>query len=168
MSLRFYHKRDGGPIFAGQGGAARTGGSDLVENADEKELSKVETYLDRALRLLPGEAFFLFAVGMNLPAGPIGENFKITIVAILCLVATFILRVYALPEHSRPQKRVAFVTLLVCVLWIYSMGGYFISPVNQAYNQYCSFVLIFIGMIYPLYEKGDVVYIKDTSDQLDS
>ena len=158
MSLRFYHIKGPGPKFDGQEGAGLTGSEDAESRSVQSEEKSFQTYLDRVLRLIPGETFVLYAWGIGLPNGPFSENMKYTIVAILCVVVTIVLRARLLPEYSRPQLLVLAVTAVVCVCWIYMMGGYFFVPAPEGSEGWFGLGLAAIGILFPAVYKGEVLY----------
>lgn len=156
MSLRFYHYVEHTASPAGQKGAM--GGNEQQESSktDKKdEVNGFSTYVDRAVRLLPGEVLVFYPMSQSILASVPNEDIKHSSSALACLFITGWIRTKAIPEGSRPQPQVLGVSMLICLLWIYSMGGYLIWQIPEGYTAYPTWILAIVGLLFPAGFKGE-------------
>ena len=83
-------------------------------------------YLDRLMKMIPGEAVSLYLVG----SGIIPERQPLLLVgwALLCLLGVFAIRVYGTadaPNNRPPDWIHVGISSVAFVIWVYTLGGPF-------------------------------------------
>jgi len=85
-----------------------------------------DSYLDRLLKMIPGEVISLYVVGSGfIPEDQAGALIAWTVV---CLIAVVLLRVYGTADRvmDKPPDRVhVLISSVAFVVFVYSMGGPF-------------------------------------------
>lgn len=83
-------------------------------------------YLDRLMRMIPGDAVGLYLVGSGLV--PEGQRVGLAIWTVVCLIGAILIRVYGTtdPERNKPPDWVHVgISSVAFVIWVYTLGGAF-------------------------------------------
>jgi hypothetical protein len=111
-------------------------------------------YLDRLLKMIPGEVVALYLVGSGLI--PEGESIATVVWAVVCLIGVIVVRVYGTtdPENSKPPDWVhVTISCVAFVIWVYSMGGPFAE--YGLYIPYIGSLLVLVWTFFvPIFYKG--------------
>ena len=93
-------------------------------------------YLDRLMKMIPGDAVGLYLVGSGLI--PEGQAIGLAAWTVLCLIGAILIRAYgtADPENNMPPDWVHVgISSVAFVIWVYTMGGPF-----AAFNLYIPYI----------------------------
>lgn len=88
--------------------------------------AKFDFYLDRLLKMIPGEVIGLYLVGGGFI--PKDQPVVLALWAVVCLVGLILLRVYATTDqldNKPPQGGPVAISAVAFVIWIYTLGGPF-------------------------------------------
>lgn len=89
---------------------------------------EVKEYLDRLMKMIPGEVVGLYLVG----SGFIPKNDLITLVvwSCICLIAVIVVRIYGTMDPARnlpPDWIHACISAVAFIIWLYTIGGPFVA-----------------------------------------
>jgi hypothetical protein len=88
--------------------------------------AKFDFYLDRLLKMIPGEVIGLYLVGSGFI--PQDRPTVLALWAVVCLVGVILLRAYATtdqPNGKPPQWGPVAISAVAFVIWVYTLGGPF-------------------------------------------
>jgi hypothetical protein len=86
----------------------------------------IKLYLDRLLKMIPGEVISLYLVGMGFI--PPDEQVAMIVWCLVCLAAVFVVQIYGTSDTDArlpPQWGAIFIAAVAFVIWVYSLGGPF-------------------------------------------
>ena len=115
---------------------------------------ELKSYLERLLKMIPGEVISLYMVGSGLVPGD--QPIALAVWAVVCLVGVVAVRAYgtADSQNNKPTDwtHVA-ISSVAFVVWAYSMGGPF-----AAFNLYVPYIgsLLVLAWTFfvPIFYKG--------------
>ncbi len=116
-----------------------------------------ESYLDRLMRMIPGEVVALYLVGSGLipPTGRIA----LTVWSFVCLAGVIVIRAIGSRDSAAgkgPQWSSVAISAIAFVIWLYSLGGPFAA--FGIYVPYIGSLLILAWTFFiPLFFKGEAV-----------
>ena len=115
----------------------------------------VRPYLDRLLKMIPGEVIGLYLVGAGLI--PPGQNIALAIWSLVCLAAVFVVRAYGTSDPAAglsPQWTAVGISAVAFVIWVYSLGGPFAA--YGVHVPYVGSLLVLAWTFFvPIFYKGD-------------
>jgi hypothetical protein len=122
-----------------------------IANKSKKPSAKQEIgyWLDRVLKLIPSEVTAIYLAGRGYAKVEIP-----TIWPVICLLLVFVIRYFGTqPEGGgRPQLGAILISGIAFVIWVYAMGGQFLSfPVGQ---DLASLAVLVFGAVAPIFYKG--------------
>jgi len=82
------------------------------------------SYLDRLMKLLPGEVIAFYLVGIGLI--PTGQNIWVTIWALVCLIAVIVVKALGTADavaQKPPDWVHVGISTISYLIWIYTLGG---------------------------------------------
>ena len=127
----------------------------LVPVARRREES-FKFYLDRLLKMIPGEVVGLYLVGSGFI--PKDQSIVQVVWAIVCLIGVVVIRVYgtADPENNKPPDWVhVAISSVAFLIWIYTLGGPF--EALGWYVPYIGSLLVLAWTFFvPIFYKGPV------------
>jgi hypothetical protein len=85
-------------------------------------------YLDRLLKMVPGEVIGLYLVGSGLI--PKEQTAALVVWSILCAAGVVVVRAFGTANPSQKQGPVwiqVVISTIAFVIWLYSMGGPFVT-----------------------------------------
>ncbi|MFC1716969.1 hypothetical protein ACFL6S_25095 [Candidatus Poribacteria bacterium] len=97
-----------------------------VMKADRGSGEGVKDYLERLMKMIPGEVVGLYLIGSS-PI-PEGQRVVLLIWSVVCLVGVVIVRAFgtADPEKNQPlQRGSVLISSVAFVIWLYVLGGVF-------------------------------------------
>lgn len=121
---------------------SRTGGEGFKE------------YLDRLMRMIPGEVVGLYLIGSGFI--PVGQTLGAVIWTIVCLIGVIIIKAYGSAdseEHLPPDWTLVTISTISFVIWIYTLGGPF-AAYNVWYPWIGSLLVLAWTFFVPLFYKG--------------
>jgi hypothetical protein len=126
----------------------------LVANAGGEE--NLKQYLDRLMKLIPGEAMGLYLVGSGLI--PSSDKNVLALWALVCLVAVIVVRVFGTAD-LREGLTVDWVHVVLSsiafIIWVYTSGGPF-----EAFGLHVPYVgsLLVLAFTFfvPIFYKGSI------------
>jgi hypothetical protein len=98
---------------------------DIANTQDEA----VKEYLGRLIKMIPSEVIGLYLAGIGVISANDDGTLQLIWVAV-CLVGVIAVRWYGTSDAEKglkPQWPVIFISSVSFVIWIYSMGGPFVS-----------------------------------------
>jgi hypothetical protein len=111
-------------------------------------------YLERLLKMIPGEIVGLYLIGAGFIPGP--NRVAAAVWAVICLGLLVVLRVYgtADTEERLPAQPVpVFVSAVAFIIWVYSLGGPFeMFGVHVPYIG--SLAILLWSFLIPIFYKG--------------
>ena len=113
-------------------------------------------YLDRLMRMIPGDAVGLYLVGSGLIPGS-ASPIVLTIWAAVCLIAVILLRMKYTADpanNAGPQGVAVLIASVAFVIWVYTIGGPF-AKWNLAVPYVGSLLVLAWTFFVPLFYKGD-------------
>jgi hypothetical protein len=85
-----------------------------------------QAYLDRLMRMIPGEAVALYLIGAGLI--PNTDQVMLASWSVVCLLGVITIRIYGTRDPDAnlgPQWTSVIVSSLAFIVWLYSLGGPF-------------------------------------------
>lgn len=118
-----------------------------------------KSYLDRLIKMIPGEVIGLYLVGIGAISQNSAPRLVLVIWAIFCLVCVFLARIYGTKEPGKPpQWPLIVISAVSFVIWIYTMP----SGPFDAFGAYIPVLgsLLVLGwtFVIPFFYKGDPVH----------
>jgi hypothetical protein len=122
----------------------------------------LKSYMERLIKLIPGEVVGLYLVGAGVI--PSGNRIALALWSVVGLVLVVVVRAYATadpPHHQGPQWVAVAVSTVSFVIWVYTMGGPFVGDGTAAGgpNLWISWVgslsVLVWTFIVPFFYKGD-------------
>jgi hypothetical protein len=118
--------------------------------------AQLRSYLDRLMKMIPGEVVALYLVGSGVI--PRDESaWWLVGWSLVCLLGLFVIRIYgtADPRNSvPPQWPSVLISAFAFVIWVYSLGGPF-----AAFGLHKPFIgsLLVLGWTFfvPIFYRGD-------------
>jgi hypothetical protein len=115
------------------------------------------SYLDRLLKMIPGEVVSLYLVGSSLIPEDLYDTDRgiaLSVWGLLCLLGVVIIRTYGtadLPRKLPPDWTHVGISTVAFIIWVYSMGGPFQE--FKLYVPYLGALLVltwtfFLPMVY--------------------
>lgn len=124
--------------------------------AGDETSSGLKDYLERLLKLIPGEVVGIYLIGVGL----IPTTYKIPLTTVpglwgwtgICLVLVLIARAYGTAD-PKPQWLAVFVALVSFVIWVYTIGGPFAA--SGLYVSWLGSLLVLVWtFLVPYFYKG--------------
>ena len=126
-----------------------------AENQVQASGTEFSYYLDRLIKMIPGEVVSLYLVGKGIIPGP-GLAAQL-IWAIICLAGLIVLRAYGShdPNQGEPiQWASVLLSAIAFVIWVYTLGGPF--AVFSWYKPYIGSLLVLCWTFFvPIFYQGD-------------
>ncbi len=117
---------------------------------------QLRDYLDRLMRMIPGEVVGLYLVGNGII--PPAEGGVQAVWAVVCLIGVIFTRLFgtADPANNRPaQVPVVAISSVAFAIWVYSLGGPFAT--YGIHVPYLGSLLVLAWTFFvPLFYKGPV------------
>lgn len=117
---------------------------------------QLRDYLDRLMRMIPGEVVGLYLVGFGII--PSDQGGVQAVWAIVCLIGVVFTRLFgtADPANDKPaQIPVVVISSIAFVIWVYSLGGPFAT--FGIHVPYLGSLLVLAWTFFvPLFYKGPV------------
>jgi hypothetical protein len=114
-------------------------------------------YLDRLMRMIPGEAVALYLIGAGLI--PPLEQIALAIWSAVCLLGVIMIRIYGtqdLDAKHGPQWMSVIISSSAFIVWLYSLGGPFAA--FGVHVPYVGSLLVLTWTFFvPFIYKGDAV-----------
>lgn len=116
----------------------------LVAAAAPASGNGLQEYLDRLIKLIPGEIIGFYLLGKGII--PQGQNVALLIFTVLCFLFVFVVRIWGTSDRSAgvpvewPSVIISAIAFLV---WVYSMGDIFAE-----YGLYVSFIASLLVLIF--------------------
>jgi len=111
-------------------------------------------YLDRLLKMIPGEVVGLYLVGSGFI--PRDQRILMVIWAVVCLIGVILIRVYGTAEPERnkpPQWGPVMISSVAFLIWVYTLGGPF-AAFNLAVPYIGSLLVLAWTFFVPIFYKG--------------
>lgn len=153
-------------ITAGTSGDGKSEKS--ASNPKEAKVDSLQTFVNRALRLLPSETFAIYPA-LKTASSAFSVDLQHTIASIITLFSVYFLRSHVVPKDKRQQLIPLLASLLICILWIYSVSGYLFYPatkmgISQQQAEAIAVILLFtVGLTVPAKYMGERNIVR--SDQ---
>jgi hypothetical protein len=127
-----------------------------VQSVARSDEGQFKFYLDRLLKMIPGEVVGLYLVG----SGFIPDKARAVVVvwAAVCLLGVIVVRIYgtADPKQGKPpQWGAVLISSVAFVIWIYTIGGPF-AAYNLAVPYIGSLLVLAWTFFVPLFYKGSI------------
>lgn len=129
----------------------------VSRGADEE----AKEYLDRMMRLIPGEAVGLYLVGSGVV--PEGRTAGLLAWFAFCVAVVVLVRLYGTADRSAgkpPQPAAVSVSVLAFVVWVYAMGGPF-EALGIAVPWVGSLLVCATSFIAPYVYRGEAMSEED-------
>lgn len=123
--------------------------------ADGANADFFKQYLDRLMKMIPGEVVGLYLVG----SGFVPQDQPVALIgwSVLCLVAVIALRLYGTTNLARDQRPDIAHTIISCcafTIWVYTLGGPFKQPYDLHRPWIGSLSVLAFMFFAPLLYKG--------------
>jgi hypothetical protein len=119
-----------------------------------REEEDFKFYLDRLLKMIPGEVVGLYLVGSGFI--PKDQPIVLTVWALVCLAGVVLIRAYgtADPKHNEPPDWIhVAISTVAFIIWVYTLGGPF-AAINL-YIPYVGSLLVLAWTFFvPIFYKG--------------
>src|SRR5260370_42368163 len=131
-----------------------------ISRADNKRVSRagngdINAYLDRLMKMIPGEVVGLYLVGSGLI--PKEGAVVLVIWSIVCLIAVVSIKAYGtidVESNKGPDWAHVAISSVAFVIWVYTLGGPF-ALFNIAVPYIASLLLLAWTFFVPIFYKGD-------------
>ena len=128
--------------------ASEGGKSDEEESAADFKSSDLNKHINNILKILPAEVIATYPT-FQLAFGRI-ENYGPSIAGAMTLLATVVLRIMLDRETKNGAQASAVVmSAIVCVLWVYSSGGFIFYKLPVGWESAPSGFLAFFSLFTP-------------------
>lgn len=111
-------------------------------------------YLDRLMRMIPGEVVGLYLVGSGLI--PSGDVIVLAIWSVVCLVGVVAIKAYGTADpqnHKPPDWMHVAISSVAFLLWVYTLGGPFVA--TNLHVPYVGSLLVLAWTFFvPIFYKG--------------
>lgn len=113
-------------------------------------------YLDRLLRMIPGEVVGLYMIGSGfIPADQMRP--WLIVWAIICFIAIFVIRIFGTADPAKdkgPQPIPVLIAAGAFVIWLYWLGGPFV--LFGIHRPFIGSLLVLLwSFIIPIFYKGE-------------
>lgn len=118
--------------------------------------SELQDYLDRLMKMIPGEVVGLYLVGSGII--PAGQSVSLLIWTILCLAGVIALRAYGTADpaaNKTPDWIHVGISSIAFLIWVYSIGGVF-EAYGAAVPYIGSLLVLAWTFFVPIFYKGPV------------
>ena len=125
-----------------------------VERVSAQTSEVFKDYLDRLMKMIPGEVIGLYLIGSGFI--PEDQHVGLLIWSIICLIGVVAVRAYGTTDSEKnlpPQWSVVIISSVAFVIWIYLLGGAF-----KLYGLHVPFIgsLLVLAWTFfvPIFYKG--------------
>lgn len=115
-----------------------------------------KSYLDRLLKMIPGEVIALYVLGTGVI--PAGDSITIAAWAVICIFAVIAVRAWGTADRSKGETTdwvMVAISTVAFVIWLYNLGGPF-----EVYNLYVPYIGTLVALAYtffvPIFYKGPI------------
>lgn len=112
-------------------------------------------YLDRLMKMIPGEAVGLYLVGIGFI--PATQSLVLLIWSVICLGGVIAIKAYGTADRANqipPDWVHVAISAVAFVIWVYSIGGLFVNDVGVPYIG--SLLVLAWTFFVPIFYKGPV------------
>lgn len=112
------------------------------------------SYLDRLLKMIPGEVVGLYLIGNGFI--PKDQAIALAIWAAVCLVGVIFIRAYGTADpaaNKPPQWGPVAISSIAFLIWVYTLGGPF-AAFNLAVPYIGSLLVLAWTFFVPIFYKG--------------
>lgn len=127
----------------------------VFRDPDRSATDAFKEYLDRLLRMIPGEVVGLYMIG----SGFIPAEYSNWLIgwSILCLVLVFIVRWFGTADpkaDKKPQPVPVLIAAGAFVIWLYWLGGPFI--ILKIHKPFIGSLLVLVwSFVIPIFYHGE-------------
>ncbi len=114
----------------------------------------LQDYLDRLMKMIPGEVVGLYLVGSGII--PAGQSVSLLIWTIICLAGVIALRAYGTADpatNKAPDWIHVGISSIAFLIWVYSIGGVF-EAYGLAVPYIGSLLVLAWTFFVPIFYKG--------------
>lgn len=111
-----------------------SGATGSPDNEVSSIFEQFRAFIGNFIALVPTEVVLLYPILLSLSQYSDTPKTSITISSMIALGITLLVRTALLPENKKPSAYSIILSTLVCVLWIYAVGGYFVIEMPGKYR----------------------------------
>ena len=113
-----------------------------------KPVGRIDSWLERLVKLVPAEVVAVYLAGR-----PLAEGKAAGIWPLVCLGLVIVVRAFGTMDKRGPQWASVAVSAVSFVLWVYAMGGHFLTY-SLDVNIASLAVLVWTTLV-PVFWKGE-------------
>lgn len=113
-----------------------------------KPVGRIDSWLERLVKLVPAEVVAVYLAGR-----PLAEGKAAGIWPLVCLGLVIVVRAFGTMDKRGPQWASVAVSAVSFVLWVYAMGGHFLT-FSLEVNIASLAVLVWTTLV-PVFWKGE-------------
>lgn len=117
---------------------------------------EVKSYLDRLLKMIPGEVIALYVLGTGVI--PAGDSAVVVVWSFICIFAVISVRAWGTADRSNGETTdwvMVIISTVAFIIWLYNLGGPF-----AVYDLYVPYIGTLVALAYtffiPIFYKGPV------------